>query len=281
MTITIRNLADDDLEKVDALLKAAFQSSVSRLQDLRFYRQIEPNGWFVASQKSDLVGMVGAINYGAFAHVGLMAVHPSAQRQGIGLALMQFLLPHLEQQVPIVLLDASEIGHPLYSKLGFVAYDETATYQQRHNVINEVRTSTMQAITVRELDEVVRWDTDIFGANRRKVFQALLDIFPQRAFLQRDTEGRLTGYIFAQKNRIGPWAMLQSCKAEELLQTALALPYEGAVSVVVPALNQEAVQLIQRYGFERVRNNQHMGRHTENLPGQRQKIYAQTSLAAG
>ncbi len=281
MTITIRNLADDDLEEVDALLNAAFQSSISRLQDLRFYCQIEPHGWFVASQESGLVGMVGAVNYGAFAHVGLMAVHPKAQRQGIGFALMQFLLAQLEQQVPIVWLDASEMGRPLYHQLGFIAYDETVTYQRRNNLTKDTRIPNIQAITVQELDEVVQWDRDIFGANRRKVLQALLDIFPQRAFLQRDADGQLTGYLFAQKNRIGPWVMLQNCHAEELLQAALALPYEGMFSVVVPAVNQEAVELIQCYGFERVRSNQHMGRHTENIPGKRQKIYAQTSLTAG
>ncbi len=84
MTISIRHLEDTDLAAADTILKLAFRSSVSRLDDLRFYRQIQPDGWFVASQEGRLFGTVGATNYGTFAHVGLMAVHPDAQRQGGG-----------------------------------------------------------------------------------------------------------------------------------------------------------------------------------------------------
>jgi GNAT superfamily N-acetyltransferase len=289
-TVSIRDLADADLEAADAMLKLAFRGPVSRLDDLRLYRQIQPDGWFAAFQEGRLVGTVGATNYGALAHVGLMAIHPDAQGQGIGFALMQFLLARLEQQVPMVLLDASEVGRPLYDKLGFVAYDETFMFQRQSgarpagagmmNAMPE-RAPHIQPISVRELDELVQWDTDIFGANRRKVFQVLLDVFPKRAFMQRDADGRLMGYLFVQKNRIGPWVMLQSCNSEELLQAALALPYEETLSVAVPSVNREAIELLQRHGFEQVRTNQHMGKGKGGPPGQRQKIYAQTSLAVG
>jgi predicted N-acetyltransferase YhbS len=281
MTITIRDLEDTDLATADAILKAAFQGS-SRLQDLRLYRQIQPDGWFIASQLGDAIGMVGAINYGAFAHVGLMAVHPDVQRQGVGLTLMQFLLARLEQQqVPLVVLDASEVGRPLYDRLGFVAYDETFVFQLQSKPARLAQMPHIQTISILDLDELVQWDTDVFGANRRKVFQALLDVFPDRAFLQRDADEQLVGYLFAQKNRIGPWVMLQSCNAEELLLAALALPYEEPFSVTVPAVNREAIELLQCHGFERVRTNRHMGKGIVGPPGQRQKIYAQTSLAVG
>jgi ribosomal protein S18 acetylase RimI-like enzyme len=282
MTISIRDLKDADLETVDSILKLAFRSSISRLHDLRLYRQIQPDGWFVASQDEHLVGMVGATNYGAFAHVGMMAVHPDVQRQGVGFALMEFILARLEQQqVTKVLLDASEIGRPLYDKLGFVAYDETFVFQRDDNFAMLERGPHIRSLSVRELDELVQWDMHVFGANRHKVFQALLDVFPARAFAQRDEDGRLMGYIFAQKNRIGPWVMLQSCNAEELLRAALVLPYEETISVIVPAVNGEAIELLHCHGFERVRTNRHMGRGVGEHPGQREKIYAQTSLAVG
>jgi predicted N-acetyltransferase YhbS len=281
MTITIRNLEEADLLTADAILKAAFHGS-SRLQDLQLYRQIQPDGWFIASQEGHAVGMVGAINYGTLAHVGLMAVHPGVQRQGVGGALMQFLLARLEQQqVPLVVLDASEIGRPLYNRLGFVAYDETFVFQLKNRITAPTQTSHIQTITIQDLDELVGWDTEVFGANRCKVFQTLLDVFPGRAFLQRDADGQLVGYLFAQKNRIGPWVMLQACNAEALLQTALTLPYEEMPSVIVPAENQEAIALLQCSGFEQVRTNRHMGKGMTEPSAQRQKIYAQTSLAVG
>lgn len=282
MTISFRFLADADLETADTILKLAFQSSVSRLHDLQVCRQIQPDGWLLASQQEHPVGMVGATNYGVFAHVGFMAIHPEAQRQGVGLALMQFLLARLDQQhIPLVLLDASKVGQPLYEKLGFVAYDETLMLQRPGDFVMLDRPSHIQSLSIQELDELVQWDTTVFGANRRKVLQVLLTAFPERAFILRDETGQVAGYLFAQRNRIGPWVMRQPHDAEALLQAALALPYDEEVSAVVPAENQEAIELLHRYGFEQVRANRHMGRGLDELPGQRKNIYAQTSFAIG
>jgi predicted N-acetyltransferase YhbS len=282
MSISIRLLEEAELSAADAVLRLAFESKVSRVQDLRLYRQIQPDGWFGAFQGESLVGTAGAANYGAFAHVGLMSVHPDAQRQGIGLALMQFLLADLERQgVPLVTLDASAAGRPLYEKLGFVPYDGTLVYHPRGIFPARPQPAPIHSLSARDLDELVACDTRIFGADRRKVFQVLLEAFPGRAFMQRDADGQITGYLFAQMNRIGPWVMRQPQDAEALLLAALSLSFEEPPSLNVPAGNRETLELLQRYGFEQVRSNLHMGRGAGGPPGQRQKIYSQTSLAVG
>jgi ribosomal protein S18 acetylase RimI-like enzyme len=282
MTISIRLLVDADLEAANAILRLAFQSPFSRLDELQLYRQMQPNRWFVASQGDHLVGMVGATSYGPFAHVGFMAIHPDSQRQGIGLALMQFLLADLDQQgIPLVVLDASEAGRPLYEKLGFVAYDETCLLRPPGDFAMPSPIPPVHKITVQDLDELVRLDTWFFGADRRRVFQVLLDAFPGRAFMQRDTDGRISGYLFAQRNRLGPWGMRQSQGAEALLEAALSLPFEEAPSLNVPSVNRDALELLQRYGYKQVRANLHMGRGAADPPGQRRNIYSQTSLAVG
>lgn len=282
MPISIRPLAETDLETAEIILNLAFQSSSSRLLDLRLCHQMQPDGWFLAVEQDQPLGMVGATNYGAFAYVGFMAVHPAAQRRGLGLALMQFLLARLdEQQLPLVLLDASAAGQPLYEKLGFVAHEETLLFQHPGTFIQPTQPPRVQPISMRELAELVQWDTLAFGANRQKVLQTLISAFPERAFMLRDTTGEITGYLLAQKTRIGPWVMRQPQEAEALLQAALTLTYDEKVSVVVPAENQAAIALLRRYGFEQVRANRHMGRGQAELPGQRHRIYAQTSFAVG
>jgi ribosomal protein S18 acetylase RimI-like enzyme len=227
--------------------------------------------------------MVGAINYDVFAYVGFMAVHPDAQRQGTGLALMEFLLDRLDRQnISLVLLDASEMGQPLYEKVGFIAYDETLTFQRDNAFTAPDGFSRIQPITAPDLAELIAWDASIFGTDRGKVLQVLLSVFPERAYMLRDEMGQIAGYFFAQKRRIGPWVMHRDAHAAEaLLKTALALPYEETVSVVVPAVNLEATELLLRYGFKQIRANRHMGRGLGEPPGQRQKIYAQTSLSSG
>jgi predicted N-acetyltransferase YhbS len=282
MPITIRPLEDPDLETASNILNLAFHTSGSRLEDLRLYRRMQPDGWFVAVQAERLVGMVGAANYGTVAHVGLMAVRPDAQRQGLGLALMQYLLARLDQQgVPLVTLDASQAGRPLYEKLGFTTWDETLVFQRPGRPEWQDLPAHVQLLSVRELDELVQADTDVFGADRSKVLRVLLEAFPGCAFLQRDEHGRLAGYLFTQHNRIGPWVMLQPGNAEALLLAALGLPHAGLLSVTVPEANREAQELLLGHGFERVRANTHMGRGAGGPPGQRWKIYSQTSLAVG
>jgi predicted N-acetyltransferase YhbS len=282
ISLCIRTLEESDLESADEILKLAFRGAVSRLEDLRLYRQIQPDGWFVAEKAERLVGMVGAANYGKLAHIGLMAVHPEAQRQGIGLALMQFLLDRLgRQQIPLVTLDASQMGRPLYDRLGFIPYDETITFQRLAPLSVVPQPSGIQPITMVDLDELVEKDTQVFGADRRKVFQVLLENFPDRGFLQRDENGKLVGYLFAQKNRIGPWVMLKPGRAEALFQAALSLGDKWMLSLTVPSVNAEAMDLLKQYGFTQVRSNRHMGRGNCGLPGQREKVYSQTSLAVG
>ncbi len=282
MSISIRLLSDGDLETADAILKSAFRGSESRIRDLHFYRSIQPDGWFLALREGLPVGMVGTTNYGTFAYVGLMAVHPDAQRRGIGLALMQHLLSWIDKQkVPLVLLDASEAGEPLYKKLGFISYDRTYVFQRTVMPTGCKANADLRPLSTGELDEVLKWDAEVIGGDRRKVLLALLAHFPGRAFMMLDEHGHVTGYIFAQRSRIGPWLAQNPRDAERLFQTALSLPYESTVSVVVPQVNAPAIELLKRYGFERARTNRRMARGSTAPRDQRTKIYAQTSLALG
>lgn len=282
MNVTIRALTEADDEQANDLLNLAFQSSTNRLNDLRLYRLLQPDGWFAACLDGRLIGTVGAVNYGAVAHVGFMTVHPDQQHQGIGRMLMEHVLAWLESKsVPLVTLDASKKGFPLYEKLGFVTLDETATFERQIMSDRASVPSGVQQVTPAELDELAELDSPIFGVNRHKVFQTLLGIYPSRAFLTRGADGRVSGYIFAQANRIGPWVMMQPGHEEQLLQAALTLDYEAPVSVCVPSVNQKAVVLLQQHGFEKARAGRHMSKGSVTLPGDRTKVFAQTSMGAG
>lgn len=281
-TFAIRLLSDTDLGEADVILQAAFRASASRLGDLQFYRRLQPDGWFVALQNEKPVGLVGATNYATFAYVGFMAVHPGAQRQGIGLALMQHVLAWLDRQgLPLVVLDASEYGQPLYEKLGFIAHAETLSVRRSGRWPATERLLQVRSMSAQELEEIIRLDVALFGANRGRVLRALWHSSPERAFLVRDEAGQVTGYLFAYNGRIGPWVMPEAQRAEALLQAALSLPYSDGVSVTVPAENLAALELLNRYGFETVRANRHMSRGPGPLPGNRESVYGQTSLAVG
>lgn len=75
MSVSIRLLENADLKIADAILKSAFRPSGNWINELQLWRRIQPDGWFLALQHGSPAGMVGTVNYGPYAYVGLMGVH--------------------------------------------------------------------------------------------------------------------------------------------------------------------------------------------------------------
>jgi hypothetical protein len=69
---------------MESVLAAAFQNPASSFP--RVHLATPKMHWIVADQAGSVVGCVYAICYGEIAYIGLMAVLPHAERQGIGTA---------------------------------------------------------------------------------------------------------------------------------------------------------------------------------------------------
>jgi GNAT superfamily N-acetyltransferase len=282
MTFLIRPLADSDLESAAVILASAFQRTGHWVEELRFYRNLQPDGYFGAEQAGVLAGMVGATIYSNFAYIGMMGVHQQFQRQGLGLALMEHLLNWLDgQNLPQVQLDASPYGQPMYEKLGFVPEERVFVLQRQAGVPLSGLPRQVERLQSSDLDKLVERDIEIFGADRSRVFAALLETCPECAFKSIDAQGRLTGYLFTQARRIGPWVMLEPGGEENLLRAALSLDFSESLSAVVPETSLLALELLQKYGFEQTRTNRHMSRGAAMAPSQRTKVFAQASLSIG
>jgi ribosomal protein S18 acetylase RimI-like enzyme len=282
MTVLIRTVSEADLEPANEILRSAFQRAESWTPELRLFRRLQPDGVFLASRNGIPAGIVASIIYPTYAYVGLMGIHQGFQRQGIGMALMEHLLTWMgEQKVPLVKLDASPAGQPLYEKLGFVPLDEVYVFQRQVGHLDAERPKGIGLITPLHLDLIAISDTQAFGTDRSWLLCALLELYPERAFMSLDERKQVNGYLIAQTQRIGPWIMNESGDAEQLLLAALSLPFNGAVSVVTPAENVDAVSLLKRFNFQIVRVNRHMAYGLGTAVGQREKIYGQTSLSFG
>jgi ribosomal protein S18 acetylase RimI-like enzyme len=282
MTVSIRTISEADLEPANEILGSAFQRAENWIPELHLFRFLQPDGVFLASSDGIPAGMVASIIYSDYAYVGLMGIHQDFQRKGLGLALMEHLLAWMEEQkVPLVKLDASPAGQPLYEKLGFVPLDEVYVFQRQAGRLDVQRPKGIELITHQHLDLIAASDTQAYGADRSRLLCALLKLYPERAFLTQDAQKQVTGYLIAQTKRIGPWIMIESNDAEQLLLAALSLPFTGKVSVITPANNTDAVSLLKRYGFEIVRVNRHMAYGPGTFNGQREKVYGQTSLSFG
>ena len=281
MTITIHTLTAADLDRADAIQQAAYGGG-SRKDRLQLYLSLQPDGWLLATLDGEPAGIAGGTNYGTVGQIGLVAVDPSKQRRGVALALMEHLLSWFaELRCPVIQLDASEAGAPLYRRLGFVEDEKTLGFTQDDCVLRPAQSERISLLNVADIPALTAFDTPIFGGERAAVFAAALAEAPERAFFARDSEGQISGYLFAQRQVLGPWAAHTPADAEALLAAALALPFDGAIRTLTPGSNADAAKLLMRYGFSPRRILRRMRRGGATAAGRRSRLYGQASLAIG
>lgn len=281
MTISIRTMTEADLELADAIQSEAYGVG-GRRELMQMYLRLQPDGWLLASLDGEPAGLAGATDFGALAYVGLVSVRPALQRRGVALAMMRHLLAWLRGRgCPSVVLDASAAGAPLYDRLGFVEDEQTHIFRQDDCAPGPYAAERVRQIGAADLPALAAFDAPIFGAGRAALLAELLAANPGRALLAHDADGAIAGYLFAQRQVIGPWAARAPAAAEELLRAGLALGFEGPPRVVAPGSNPAAAAMLMRYGFSPWRSLSHMRLGGDGPPGNRALYYGQTTLAVG
>jgi hypothetical protein len=211
-----------------------------------------------------------------------MGTLPAFQRRGIGQAILDQILSWLDAHgCPVAVLDASAAGAPLYSHRGFVDDGTTGLFRRETAVVTEPPVSRAEPMRPSNLPEVLAFDGSIFGADRAAVIASFLADDPEWALLARGESGEVAGYLFAQTQRLGPWAARNGSAAEALLATAVSLPFDGPPVVLAPGANPHVASLLARYGFSLQRELRHMyfGEHPPRQD--RVHIYGQASFAIG
>lgn len=278
----IRLITEADFEAAERVLQAAFAITENRLDDIRRYHALQSETYFLALIDGEPAGMAGAVNYGSFAFVGMMAVDPRFQHQGLGYALMEGLLTRIGQwNVALISLDASEDGARLYPRFGFQDFDKVLSLQLTGPRPSYSIPAEVQALGPKDLDALAEFDRPIFGGNRGPVLKILLHDFPGRAFGVYSRTGELKGYIFAQPARLGPWVALDPEDGELLLRAALSLDPDYRPSAILPEVNAAGAKLLERFGYQIKLVNRHMYRGRLSLPSQRSFFYGQTSFGLG
>ena len=283
MHISIHPFTEAELEVTNEMLKAAYNVPLSRKESLCRYLSLQTAGAFVARHETTVIGFGGAMDYGPFAYIGLMAVHPRMQRRGVGGLILERLLAWLdERRCPTALLDASPVGAPLYTRYGFTAEDTTVVLRLTQRVcLPHQLSESVSHLSEADIPAVVAFDAPYFGADRQAILTSYWIDDPQRAFIVRDSNRRIAGYLFAQPTTLGPWLANTVEDAERLLVQALALPFAGEPNVFVSAHNTDALELLNRYGFNQQRTLSHMRRGNQIQRSRHTLLYGQASLGFG
>jgi len=121
--LTIRHATAADMTDVHTVVLRAGLGSGRHPAALEFYRTSPGGQLIVACQDDQVTGVSFAVSFGRTGWIGNVAVDPDARGRGLGTAVSRAALDALHAAgVRTVLLTATDLGRPVYERLGF-GYD--------------------------------------------------------------------------------------------------------------------------------------------------------------
>jgi GNAT superfamily N-acetyltransferase len=210
---------------------------------------------FVADLDGELVGVAAGAHFGASGWVGGVAVAPERRRAGLGGALTEAVVAHLrDRRAGTVLLLATELGRPVYERLGFVAEAEYVTLAGPPVTGRadggrlwggEREPAGVRAGRAGDRTAVLELDRAATGEDRRRLLGAL---WPAGGLVAGDPAVR--GYHLASPWRGGGATLAADPAAGLALLQAVRRTDAEEVSVSLPARNRPGVLALAATGFQ-------------------------------
>ena len=245
---TIRPARQEELSRLGALyVRAGFTARLAGV--VGFARARLGGEVFVADLDGELVGVAAGAHFGASGWVGGVAVAPERRRAGLGGALTEAVVRHLrERQAVTVQLLATELGRPVYERLGFVAEAEYRTLAgppaPRPAAPGGAPAASVRAGRPADRAAVLALDRLATGEDRSRLLDAL---WPAGGLVAGDGDPR--GFHLASPWRNGGATVAGDPDAGLALLEAVRRGDGGEVSVSLPAGNRAGLLALAAAGF--------------------------------
>jgi GNAT superfamily N-acetyltransferase len=272
MNVRLRLMTIDDMPEAMRLKDLAGWNQTAA--DWERFLSAGPEGCFVAEREGRVVGTSTTIIYeGRFAWIGMVLVEQQCRGQGFGTALLECTIRHLDSRnVPCMKLDATPQGRVLYEKLGFVSEYDIERWMLKRQPREIV---TMKSPV--EIQDVLRLDREIFGADRSELLRSLTETTPDFTLVARGG-ARIEGYAFGRRgslaDHLGPWMALSEDVAATLLDEFLRRSGRELVFVDCLLENPWSLPLVKARGFEFSRPLTRMFRGKNKYPGRPELLCA-------
>lgn len=235
-------------------------------EDWRNVMRLAPDGCFGLDCDGTLVATTTAVCFGPdLAWIGMVLTHPDYRGRGLARRLMEHALTYLDG-VAWIKLDATDMGRPLYLKLGFEDEAPVERWGRHPEPSAQVQSASYRLATDFQADRAA------FGADRT----ALLDILAS-------IESAAASHAFAMGRPgskaayFGPCVAGDPQTAGDLLSWFLARHTHEPVYWDLLPENTEALALAEAHGFKPLRKLVRMvrrGRATRPFPHDDSWIYA-------
>lgn len=277
----IRALHPDDLERCLALSTEAGWNQNEN--DWRLLLQ-QCHGYGIDVPSYGLAGTTMAWELGERnAWINMVLVAKAYRGRGFARGLMTVCLSDLASKQRLAILDATELGFGVYSKLGFSGENRIARLYRESGTESVAPSSSspdgllLKPMRSEDLGNVANLDLRVFGIDRKEILADFYRREPKAAWVARDVSGSLRGFVLGRDGRIatqiGPIIAENQMVAEALLAGSLS-QIAGSVIVDAPILNSEWIETLKRIGFAPKREFLRMGIEETALATDWSRTYA-------
>jgi hypothetical protein len=221
--------------------------------DFKFSMALEPEGCFILFDSTERLGLITCISFGEVGWFGNLIVKDKARRQGAGRTLVKHTLKYLQEK------GAKTIGiyaypnlQSFYGSLGFKVDTEFAVLSnERVDCKENVEVSTA---TLKDLPAISSFDSQFFGANRKKLLESILQKPETPVFYLKDKEG-IAGFIaakvYGESAELGPLVCKPNCPdvAAKLILATLNRLSGNQVSLYLPTKQRSLYEMLIGLGF--------------------------------
>ncbi len=243
--------------------------------------RLEPEGAFKAVVDGIPAGTAAAVTFGKVAWIHSVIVQEDFRHRGVGQALLRACLEFVDRRgIPTTKLDSEAGAEPFYARLGF--REEFPSWR----LYAAGGTATPKASPLKPKDHaaVFAFDRAMTGLDRSRALAAILEDYPERAFVSR-SRGKVRGFLIlrrgAKMDPLGPCVAdpRDPGVAEGLLQSALAVNPGRTMRMCVGGYQEDALRIAEGVGFSRPEHCTRMVRG-EPFP-ESQACYAMISAEKG
>ncbi|HII41494.1 MAG TPA: GNAT family N-acetyltransferase [Thermoplasmata archaeon] len=224
--------------------------------------RIEPDGAFKAVADGIPAGTAAVLTHDRLAWVHSVIVLKELRHRGIGEALLRACLEFVDRRgMPTTKLDGVEGTEPFYARLGF--REEYPSWR----LLADGIPGQPKATRLRPKDHaaVLAYDRQRTGLDRHRALEAILDDYPDRAFLVR-ARGKIRGYIILRRGEhrdpVGPWVAEPDDPgtAAVLLASVLAVAGKQKLRMCVGGYQETGLRIAEELGFTRADHSTRMAR---------------------
>ena len=245
----VRQMNAEDLKIV--ISWASHEGWLFSLHDVEVLLSADPNGFFIGEIDKEPIASFAAIKQGDYCFWNLFIVKQEYRGKGYGTQILNHARNYF-QDSKVMALDATTCHVSTYQKYGFKTACQNVGFSKKAE--GKLHAELVDLHTV-PIDQLVKYDTDVFGYPRKKVFEALLNQRTSQA-LGIVEDNKLVGYGFVRKSPegyyIGPISADNKEKAKKIFEGLQSFVAGEDVYADVFETNEEAMKIMEEQGWSQV-----------------------------